>query len=298
MTTDLPIAGYETFGEYVIETGAWGDKPTNPVFKWFGGIDDIIIRPKVTTMEEIHLKQWASTHTRRIDALVTGLKEFAVAINYRPQKRTDSYDWLNPMALVMGNAAGDVDTVPSFVLNRQTKNNYFVVDGLRGNTFRMSCSKGEFVNASIEAPGHKMSIAQYPLGSGSHAVDPGTDPLTWKDSVVAVDDSIIDNVREWSIDFTNNVKSEARIRELDPDYMAFAKPMIFKPTATLMVDFLGFGFYDALISGSEFHFDVILDGKTIRMIGAKFDGQVEYNTKPEDLIGERLPIKAKYVTII
>lgn len=291
-----PIVGYETYTEYVAES-TWKTTPTNPTMKWFGAVKNVSVKPTEHKFEEYFLNAASSTHHRRLRAIVDGLEEFTVGVEFEPQPIGGGYSWLDVLALAIGAISGDDDDLASFTLNRVSRGYNFVMRGCRIKSMGISIVKDAVQAWNFEAQGGSMSTTALPIGTGTHAVDPQTKPMTWANAYMTLGGSELNGLREIELNFENNLIAEPRIRSTDARQVAFIKEGPFKVSGSLSFDFLNQDRLTELLAGTEIDLALVMDGKTITFSDAKWKDAVPYEAKPEDLIGEKIPFTALAIDI-
>jgi hypothetical protein len=295
--TDLnPIMGYETSVEFVKEA-TWGTTPADPAFVWFGAVQDFTSSPKHSVFKERHLKPFAATLHRQLDRVVPGLREYNFSTDIHLQKIGSGYDWTNTLELLLGSPTALLDEVPSFTASRQSRSKYFVQKGCRVERGQLKFVKNERVTLSLEGISKTMAKVAPTLGAGSHASDPATQILCWYDAAATINSAPVSNVRELSIEISNNLKAEPRVRAADADLIAFAKTGPSDIEGSVTMDFLDHTFFDLLEAGTQIPITVGIDGKLITLNNCVFNSAVNYGSKPEDVIAERIPFTATTITI-
>jgi hypothetical protein len=187
--------------QYVEET-TYGTFPTNPAMNWIGAVDNF--DPKAD-MQSIMVPQVGTEDLRYI---LKGAEVYTMDLEFGLQTSTFAKYGISSQ----GGGAGTIDKSLSVLFSAKlnTSENYVQVLGSRIGSFTISSQTGQLTKAKcqLQAKAIPLPSSSSPIGSGSFATDPATNPWAFYDggaNPVTVG-AINPDVREFSVTFERNLE--------------------------------------------------------------------------------------------
>lgn len=190
------------------EESTYGTFPTNPAMLWIGAVDNC--QPRAD-MQSIMVPQIGTEDLKYIQK---GKERYTVELEYALQNST----FAKYATQAQGGGAGTIDKSLSLLFSAKLggqsgTENYLQLVGSRIGSLTLSTRVGELTKARGQVTGKALPVpsTSSPIGSGSFATDPATNPWTFYDggtNPVTVATASPD-VREISVTFERNLEELA-----------------------------------------------------------------------------------------
>src|SRR3989441_9483896 len=200
-----------------VEEATYGALPTNPTMNWIGAVDNF--DPKAD-MQSIMVPQVGTEDLRYI---LKGAEVYTMDLEFGLQTSTFAKYGIGSQ----GGGAGTIDKSLSVLFSAKlnTVENYVQVLGSRISSFSISSQTGQLTKAKcqLQAKAIPVPSSSSPIGSGSFATDPATNPWTFYDggaNPVTIG-AVNPDVREFSVTFERNLE---RLHVLGQSQQKFLPP--------------------------------------------------------------------------
>jgi len=214
-----------------VEESTYGTFPTNPTMLWIGAVDDC--RPRAD-MQSIMVPQVGSEDLKYI---LKGAETYTIELEYALQNST----FAKYATQAQGGGAGTIDNSLSLLFSAKLggqagTENYLQLLGSRMGSLTLSTRVGELVKARCQLTGKALPVptSSSPIGTGSFATDPATNPWAFYDggtNPVTIGAANPD-VREISVTFERNVE---RLHVLGDSKHKFLPPKHRRITGTFTI---------------------------------------------------------------
>lgn len=229
--------------EYV-EESSFGVFPTNPAMQWIGVGQEIDPKPN---MKNIKVRNLASEDLK-YETL--GAQMYQLDISYNPQNSSFAKYLVNSQ----GGGSGSIDKSLSLLASPKINGTgeFLEILGARPDSGKISWEVGKPI--SIDVSLLAKSIPAYtttdPVGTGSHASDPGTNPWIFTDpgaSGITIGGTAYD-IRSLSVSFKRNLQAVGVIGQGTPQYVV---PTMREITFDVTIILEATAPYSALLAGTQ-----------------------------------------------
>src|SRR6266702_1278538 len=200
-----------------VEEATYGTFPTNPTMSWIGAVDNF--DPKAG-MQSIRGPQVGAEDLKYI---LKGAEVYTMDLEFGLQTSTFAKYGISSQ----GGGAGTIDKSLSILFSAKLNpvENFVQVLGARTGSFTISSQTGQLTKAKcqLQAKAIPVPSSSSPIGSGSFATDPATNPWTFYDggaNPVTVG-AVNPDVREFSVTFERNLE---RLHVLGQSQQKFLTP--------------------------------------------------------------------------
>ncbi len=211
-----------------VEEATYGTFPTNPTMSWIGAVDNF--DPKAD-MQSIMVPQVGAEDLKYI---VKGAEVYTMDLEFGLQTST----FVKYGISSQGGGAGTIDKSLSVLFSAKLNavENYVQVLGSRISSFSISSQTGQLTKAKcqLQAKAIPVPSSSSPIGSGSFATDPATNPWTFYDggaNPVTIG-AVNPDVREFSVTFERNLE---RLHVLGQSQQKFLPPKQRRITGSFMI---------------------------------------------------------------
>jgi len=217
-----PVGGWGVvkLPQYV-EEATYGTFPTNPAMQWIAPIASADLK---ADMQSVTIPQLGIEDLKYI---IKGAEQYTFDLEYPMQNSTFAKYGVNPQ----GGGAGAIDKSLSLLFSAKLggvvsgTENYVQVLGSRINSITLSSQVGQQTNAKVNLFAKSIPVpsSASPLGSGSAATDPGTNPWMFYDggtNPVTIG-AVNPDVREISVSVNRNLE---RVYVLGSSQQKFQPP--------------------------------------------------------------------------
>src|SRR2546428_8852974 len=158
-----------------VEEATYGTFPTNPTMNWIGAVDNF--DPKAD-MQSIMVPQVGTEDLRYI---LKGAEVYTVDLEFGLQTSTFAKYGISSQ----GGGAGTIDKSLSVLFSAKlnTIDNFVEILGARIGSFTISAQTGQLTRAKcqVQAKAIPVPFTVSPIGTGTFATDPATNPWTFYD---------------------------------------------------------------------------------------------------------------------
>ncbi len=211
-----------------VEEATYGTFPTNPTMSWIGAVDNF--DPKAD-MQSIMVPQVGAEDLKYI---LKGAEVYTMDLEFGLQTST----FVKYGISSQGGGAGTIDKSLSVLFSAKLNavENYVQVLGSRISSFSISSQTGQLTKAKcqLQAKAIPVPSSSSPIGSGSFATDPATNPWTFYDggaNPVTIG-AVNTDVREFSVTFERNLE---RLHVLGQSQQKFLPPKQRRITGSFMI---------------------------------------------------------------
>jgi len=272
--------------QYVEET-THGTFPTNPAMNWIGAVDNF--DPKAD-MQSIMVPQVGTEDLRYI---LKGAEVYTMDLEFGLQTSTFAKYGISSQ----GGGAGTIDKSLSVLFSAKLNavENYVQVLGSRIGSFTISSQTGQVTKAKcqLQAKAIPLPSSSSPIGSGSFATDPATNPWTFYDggaNPVTIG-AINPDVREFSVTFERNLE---RLHVLGQSQQKFLPAKQRRITGSFMIVWEDVNQYTNLTSDTGVTITWVLKTatSTLTLSGCKVHKLDDFKFSPTEVVYEKYGFSA------
>ncbi len=272
--------------QYVEET-TYGTFPINPAMNWIGAVDNF--DPKAD-MQSIMVPQVGTEDLRYI---LKGAEVYTMDMEFGLQTSTFAKYGISSQ----GGGAGTIDKSLSMLFSAKlnTVENYVQVLGARTGSFTISSQTGQLTKAKcqLQAKAIPVPSSSSPIGSGSFATDPATNPWTFYDggaNPVTIG-AVNPDVREFSVTFERNLE---RLHVLGQSQQKFLPPKQRRITGSFMIVWEDVNQYTNLTSDTGVTITWVLKTatSTLTLSGCKVHKLDDFKFSPTEVVYEKYGFSA------
>ena len=277
--------------QYVEET-MYGTFPTNPAMNWIGAVDNF--EPKAD-MQSIMVPQ---VGTEDLKYILKGAEVYTMDLEFGLQTSTFAKYGISSQ----GGGAGTIDKSLSVLFSAKlnTVENYFQVLGSRIGSFTISSQTGQLTKAKcqLQAKAIPLPSSSSPIGSGSFATDPATNPWTFYDggaNPVTIGAANPD-VREFSVTFERNLE---RLHVLGQSQQKFLPPKQRRITGNFTIVWEDVNQYTNLTSDTGVTITWVLKTavSTVTLNNCKIHKLDDFKFSPTEVVYEKYGFSALTASI-
>jgi hypothetical protein len=275
-----------------VEEATYGTFPTNPAMNWVGAVDNF--EPKAD-MQSIMVPQVGSEDLKYI---LKGAEVYTIDMEFGLQ----SSAFAKYGIMSQGGGAGTIDKSLSVLFSAKlnTVENYFQILGSRVGSFTLSAQTGQLTKAKcqVQAKAIPVPSSSSPIGSGTFATDPATNPWTFYDgganpvTIAAVNP----DVREFSVSFERNLE---RLHVLGQSQQKFLPPKQRRITGTFTIVWEDTSQYTNLTSDAGVTITWVLKTatSTLTLSGCKIHKLDGFKFSPTEVLYEKYGFSALTASI-
>ena len=272
--------------QYVEET-TYGTFPTNPAMNWIGAVDNF--DPKAD-MQSIMVPQVGTEDLRYI---LKGAEVYTMDLEFGLQTSTFAKYGIGSQ----GGGAGTIDKSLSVLFSAKlnTVENYVQVLGSRIGSFTISSQTGQLTKAKcqLQAKAIPLPSSVSPIGSGSFATDPASNPWTFYDggaNPVTIG-AVNPDVREFSVTFERNLE---RLHVLGQSQQKFLPPKQRRITGSFTIVWEDVNQYTNLTSDTGVTITWVLKTatSTLTLSGCKLHKLDDFKFSPTEVVYEKYGFSA------
>jgi hypothetical protein len=270
-----------------VEEAAYGTFPTNPTMNWIGAVDNF--DPKAD-MQSIMVPQ---VGTEDLKYILKGAEVYTVDMEFGLQTSTFAKYGISSQ----GGGAGTIDKSLSVLFSAKlnTVENYVQVLGSRIGSFTISSQTGQLTKAKcqLQAKAIPVPSSSSPIGSGSLATDPATNPWTFYDggaNPVTIG-AVNPDVREFSVTFERNLE---RLHVLGQSQQKFLPPKQRRITGSFTIVWEDVNQYANLTSDTGVTITWVLKTatSTLTLSGCKVHKLDDFKFSPTEVVYEKFGFSA------
>jgi len=272
--------------QYVEET-TYGTFPSNPAMNWIGGVDNF--DPKAD-MQSIMVPQ---VGTEDLKYILKGAEVYTMDMEFGLQTSTFAKYGISSQ----GGGAGTIDKSLSVLFSAKLNavENYVQVLGARIGSFTISSQTGQLTKAKcqLQAKAIPVPSSSSPIGSGSFATDPATNPWAFYDggaNPVTIG-AVNPDAREFSVTFERNLE---RLHVLGQSQQKFLPPKQRRITGSFMVVWEDVNQYTNLTSDTGVTITWVLKTatSTLTLSGCKVHKLDDFKFSPTEVVYEKYGFSA------
>jgi len=277
--------------QYVEET-MYGTFPTNPAMNWIGAVDNF--DPKAD-MQSIMVPQ---VGTEDLKYILKGAEVYTMDLEFGLQTSTFAKYGISSQ----GGGAGTIDKSLSVLFSAKlnTVENYVQFLGSRIGSFTISSQTGQLTKAKcqLQAKAIPLPSSSSPIGSGSFATDPATNPWTFYDggaNPVTIGAANPD-VREFSVTFERNLE---RLHVLGQSQQKFLPPKQRRITGNFTIVWEDVNQYTNLTSDTGVTITWVLKTavSTVTLNNCKIHKLDDFKFSPTEVVYEKYGFSALTASI-
>ncbi len=270
-----------------VEEATYGTFPTNPTMSWIGAVDNF--DPKAD-MQSIMVPQVGAEDLKYI---VKGAEVYTMDLEFGLQTST----FVKYGISSQGGGAGTIDKSLSVLFSAKLNavENYVQVLGSRISSFSISSQTGQLTKAKcqLQAKAIPVPSSSSPIGSGSFATDPATNPWTFYDggaNPVTIG-AVNPDVREFSVTFERNLE---RLHVLGQSQQKFLPPKQRRITGSFMIVWEDVNQYTNLTSDTGVTITWVLKTavSTLTLNNCKIHKLDDFKFSPTEVVYEKYGFSA------
>jgi len=270
-----------------VEEATYGTFPTNPTMNWIGAVDNF--DPKAD-MQSIMVPQVGTEDLRYI---LKGAEVYTVDLEFGLQTSTFAKYGISSQ----GGGAGTIDKSLSVLFSAKlnTVENYVQVLGSRIGSFTISSQTGQLTKAKcqLQAKAIPLPSSSSPIGLGSFATDPATNPWTFYDggaNPITIG-AVNPDVREFSVTFERNLE---RLHVLGQSQQKFLPPKQRRITGSFTIVWEDVSQYTNLTSDTGVTITWVLKTatSTLTLSGCKLHKLDDFKFSPTEVVYEKYGFSA------
>ncbi len=268
-----------------MEEATYGTFPTNPAMNWIGVVSSCGPR---ADMQSIMIPQ---VGTEDLKYIIKGAEVYTVELEYGLQNST----FAKYATQSQGGGAGTIDKSLSLLfsakLGGQTgTENFLQLLGSRIGSFTLSTRIGELTRARSQVQGKAIPVpsATNPIGTGSFATDPATNPWSFYDggtNPITIG-AVNPDVREISVTFERNLE---RLHVLGQSQQKFLPPKHRRITGNFTILWEDTNQYTNLTSDTGVTISWILKSatSTLSLSNCKIHRLEDFPFQPTEIVVEK-----------
>ncbi len=270
-----------------VEEATYGTFPTNPTMSWIGAVDNF--DPKAD-MQSIMVPQVGAEDLKYI---LKGAEVYTMDLEFGLQTSTFAKYGISSQ----GGGAGTIDKSLSVLFSAKLNavENYVQVLGSRISSFSISSQTGQLTKAKcqLQAKAIPVPSSSSPIGSGSFATDPATNPWTFYDggaNPVTIG-AVNPDVREFSVTFERNLE---RLHVLGQSQQKFLPPKQRRITGSFMIVWEDVNQYTNLTSDTGVTITWVLKTavSTLTLNNCKIHKVDDFKFSPTEVVYEKYGFSA------
>ena len=270
-----------------VEEATYGTFPTNPTMSWIGAVDNF--DPKAD-MQSIMVPQVGAEDLKYI---LKGAEVYTMDLEFGLQTST----FVKYGISSQGGGAGTIDKSLSVLFSAKLNavENYVQVLGSRISSFSISSQTGQLTKAKcqLQAKAIPVPSSSSPIGSGSFATDPATNPWTFYDggaNPVTIG-AVNPDVREFSVTFERNLE---RLHVLGQSQQKFLPPKQRRITGSFMIVWEDVNQYTNLTSDTGVTITWVLKTavSTLTLNNCKIHKLDDFKFSPTEVVYEKYGFSA------
>ncbi len=287
-----PIGGWLVLkNPQYVEEATFGTFPTNPAMSWIGVVGSCSPR---ADMQSTLVPQ---VGTEDLKYILKGAEAYAVELEYGLQNST----FAKYATQSQGGGAGSIDKSLSFIFSAKLggsvsgTENFLQLTGTRLNSLTLSVRVGELLRSKVQLQGKAIPVPSTtsPVGSGTFATDPATNPWTFYDggtNPVTIG-AVNPDVREFSVTFERNVE---RLFVVGQSQLKFLPPKQRRISGSFTILWEDTNQYTNLTSDTGVTITWVLKSaaSTLTMTGCKIHRLEDFPFQPTEIIVEKYAFTA------
>ncbi len=270
-----------------VEEATYGTFPTNPTMSWIGAVDNF--DPKAD-MQSIMVPQVGAEDLKYI---LKGAEVYTMDLEFGLQTSTFAKYGISSQ----GGGAGTIDKSLSVLFSAKLNavENYVQVLGSRISSFSISSQTGQLTKAKcqLQAKAIPVPSSSSPIGSGSFATDPATNPWTFYDGGAnpVTFGAVNPDVREFSVTFERNLE---RLHVLGQSQQKFLPPKQRRITGSFMIVWEDVNQYTNLTSDTGVTITWVLKTavSTLTLNNCKIHKLDDFKFSPTEVVYEKYGFSA------
>ncbi len=286
-----PIGGWLVLkNPQYVEELTYGTLPTNPTMSWIGVVQSC--QPRAD-MQSIMVPQ---VGTEDLKYILKGAEVYTVELEYALQNST----FAKYATQSQGGGAGTIDKSLSLLFSAKLggqsgTENFLELLGSRIGSFTVSARVGELLRARCQISGKALPVpsASNPIGTGSFATDPATNPWAFYDggtNPVTIG-AVNPDVREISVTFERNVE---RLHVLGQSQQKFLPPKHRRINGTFTILWEDTTQYSNLANNTGVTISWVLKTatSTLTLSSCKIHRLEEFPFQPTEIVVEKYAFSA------
>lgn len=273
-----------------VEEVTYATFPTNPAMLWIGVLEACNPRADMQSIMEPQLG------TEDLKYILKGAEVYTVELEYALQNST----FTKYATQAQGGGAGSIDKSLSLLFSARLggiagTENFLQLLGSRVGSLTLSARVGELTKARCQISGKALPIpfTASPIGAGSFATDPATNPFTFYDggtNPVTVGAANPD-VREISVTFERNLE---RLHVLGASQQKFMPPKHRRITGTFTILWEDKDQYTNLVNDTGVTISWVLKSavSTLTLTSCKIHRLEDFSFQPTEIVMEKFAFTA------
>jgi hypothetical protein len=275
-----------------VEESVYGTFPTNPAMNWIGAVDSF--DPKAD-MQSIMVPQ---VGTEDLKYILKGAEVYTMDIEFGLQTSTFAKYGIAGQ----GGGTGTIDKSLSVLFSAKLNavENFVQILGSRIGSFTISSQTGQLTKAKcqLQAKAIPVPSTTNPIGTGTFATDPATNPWTFYDggtNPVTIG-AVNPDVREFSVTFERNLE---RLHVLGQSQQKFLPPKQRRITGSFTIVWEDVNQYTNLTSDTGVTIAWVLKSavSTVTLTGCKIHKLDDFKFSPTEIVFERYGFSALAASI-
>ncbi len=275
-----------------VEESTYGTFPSNPAMNWVGAVDNF--DPKAD-MQSIMVPQ---VGTEDLKYILRGTEVYTFDMEYGLQTSTFAKYGISSQ----GGGTGTIDKSLSVLFSAKLNGieNYVQMLGSRIGSFTISSSAGQLTKAKCQLMAQAIPVpsASSPIGSGSFATDPATNPWTFYDggSNPVTIGAVNPDVRDFSVTFERNLE---KLHVLGQSKQKFLPPKQRRVTGQFTIVWEDVNQYTNLTSDIALTISWVLKTatSTLTLNGCKIHKLDDFKFSPTEVVYEKYAFSALTASI-
>src|SRR6266702_5075425 len=275
-----------------VEEATYGTFPTNPTMNWIGAVDNFDLKADV---QSIMVPQ---VGTEDLKYILRGAEVYTMDMEFGLQTSTFAKYGISSQ----GGGAGTIDKSVSVVFSAKLNaiENFVQVLGSRIGSFTLTAQAGQLTKAKcqLQAKAIPVPSSTSPIGTGTFATDPATNPWTFSDggtNPVTIG-AVAPDVREFSVTFERNLE---RLHVLGQSQQKFLPPKQRRITGSFMMVWEDVNQYTNLTSDTGVTVTWVLKTgvSTLTLNNCKIHKLDDFKFSPTEVVYEKYGFSALAASI-
>src|SRR5256712_214709 len=275
-----------------VEEATYGALPTNPTMNWIGAVDNF--DPKAD-MQSIMVPQ---VGTEDLKYILKGAEVYTMDLEFGLQTSTFAKYGISSQ----GSGAGTIDKSLSVLFSAKlnTVENFVQILGSRIGSFTISSQTGQLTKAKcqVQAKAIPAPSTTNPIGTGTFATDPATNPWTFYDggtNPITIG-AVNPDVREFSVTFERNLE---RLHVLGQSQQKFLPPKQRRITGNFTIVWEDVNQYTNLTADTGVTITWVLKTatSTLTLSGCKIHKLDDFKFSPTEIVYEKYGFSALTASI-
>jgi hypothetical protein len=278
-----------------VEEATYGIFPTNPAMNWIGAVDNFDLK---ADMQSIMFPQ---VGTEDLKYILKGAEVYTMDLEFGLQTSTFAKYGISSQ----GGGAGTIDKSLSILFSAKLNavENYVELLGSRIGSFTISSQAGQLTKAKCQLQTKAIPIPfpSSPIGSGSFASDPATNPWTFYDGgsnpvTINSGSPVNPDVREFSVTFERNLE---RLHVLGQSQQKFLPPKQRRITGNFTIVWEDVNQYTNLTADLPATITWVLKfgTSTLTLSGCKIHKLDDFKFSPTEVVYEKYGFSALTASI-